>query len=243
MEPRDCLSREGPSKRTRRQWLLALGAGAAAGLAGCSSDGSGSAGDGDSGGSETETEANGVADRQTPADSDGGDSGCPTGSFSYTTERLSALGQEGYLAQCEVPESARIENTGDGTMANGFTAIFDWGGGELTSFSVNGEFSAFPEREGARQPTVTDQVTFVQENSNRSFVRATGEYDVGISGAVILVSEATAGESPPIPRETHVIYEHPEGIMDTTVSINVEPGCFEASERIRRRLVESQQPV
>jgi hypothetical protein len=60
---------------------------------------------------------------------------------------------------------------------------------------------------------------------------------------VVLVSEDTVGDDPSIPSVTHVVLDHPDGVLSVSINLNDEPGCLAASEPIHRRSVESQEPA
>lgn len=227
--------------RTRRRWLAVLGAGVASGLAGCSSD---SDGDGESDSEPTSdgqpNDTTTAAPGETPASGDGGP--CPAGEFTYATRQYSAFSQRGYQGQCAVPESAQIRGASDAVTGNGFTVILQWGD-ELTSFGLGAEFYADPEQDGLEEPTVEGQVGFLLENSAPDLSRATDQFATRPDGAVVLVSADTVGEDPSVPRVTYVVFDHPEGVLSVSITLNDDPGCLAATERTHRRLVESQEPV
>ncbi|WP_162991447.1 hypothetical protein [Halostella salina] len=227
--------------RTRRRWLAGLGACVASGFAGCSS------GDGDDGDSNDVIDS-GPANDSTGDNTDVGTAsndsgaGCPT-DFNYVTQEYSAFGQTGYLGQCEIPESARTRGRGEGVSGNGFTAIFEWESGGLTSFDVGAQFDADPEQEGLEEPTVDGEVAFLLENSSANLSRATEQYENIPDGGVVLVSERTAGDDSAIPLVTNIVFEHPDGVMSVAITLNETIACQAASEKIYRRLAESQEPV
>lgn len=229
--------------RTRRRWLAVLGAGVASAVAGCSSDGGGD-GDDESDPEPTSDEQSNdtttAAPGETPASGDGGP--CPTGEFTYVTRQYSAFSQRGYQGQCAVPESAQIRGASDTVTGNGFTAIFQWGD-ELTSFGLGAEFYADPEQDELEEPTVDGQVEFLLENSGPDLSRATDRYESLPDGAVVLVSADTAGEGPSVPQVTYVVFDHPGGVLSVSITLNDDPGCLAATERIHRRLLQSQEPV
>lgn len=209
----------------RRRVVAALGTAAVSGIAGCS------AGPGNDGGA-TPTQS-GSGGEQTDKNGEGG---CPGDSLSYVTQKYSAMEKEGVYGKCQVPESAQVSSNGTGSTASGFTLNMEYGSGGFVRLDVGATLS--------EDMTVEEVASTVQDTVDQhDLLESTTGYETSLDEWTALISNESIAGQLTVPVRTHVIFSHPEGVMNVQIDASGEPGCLDTSGQIHLTLVESQEPA
>lgn len=228
-----------PDQRTRRRYLAGIAAAGSVAIAGCGGGGGGGddGGDDDSGGTGTGDSQGGQSDGSS-SDGSGSDSegtsGCP-GDLSFRTQGYSAMGDSGYVGQCEIPEAAEIRSGGgEGSMNSQVTAIHEYPNREYTSISVRGNLLEDEEP----PETVDSRIETYRETADQTeYVDVTDQYDLAVDGSRVIASSEDA-----VPTSTVVVTPVSGGVLQSSISAD-SSGCQAAAEQFYVRVVETIQPI
>jgi hypothetical protein len=121
-------------------------------------------------------------------------------------------------------------------MASGFALNMEYGSGGFVSLDVGATMT--------EDLTVAEVASRVQDTVDQfDLLESTAGYETGLDEWTALVSSESIAGQLTVPVRTHVIFSHPEGVMNVQIDASGEPGCLDTSGQIHLTLVESQEPV